>query len=179
MECEVCGSQIYRKAHKVIIDGAKLLVCFDCSQFTPTQQKPKIEGTTIQPTQKLPTRSRTPRLGIGSRERSVRQPIISEDSVLVEDYGKRIRQGRELFNLNHEELSRKIGVKISLLQKLETGKMVPDHNLIKKLESTLKIKLLRHSTSIQVDEQMLTNKPSNLTLGDVVVQKRRRGAAER
>jgi len=177
MECEVCGRQIFGRANKVIIDGAKLLVCFDCSQLKPIQptfEKPFIKTT--KPT--LSVSTRRPRSGISSRAGASPQSLISEDSILVEGYGKRIRWGRERLNLNHEELSRKIGVRISLLQKLETEKMVPDLNLTKKLENTLRIKLLRQSTKIKLDEEMLTKKPINLTLGDIAIQKRRRGDVE-
>lgn len=177
MECEVCGRQIYGKSHKIIIDGANLLVCFDCSQFTPIQ--PKMENRVIKSTKStFSVRTRGSRPRINLQAGSSPQPIISEDSVLVEDYGKRIRRGRERLNLTHEELSRKIGAKISLLQKLETGKMVPDLNLTTKLESTLRIKLLSQSARIKVDDDIFTQKPINLTLGDIVVQKKRRGGTE-
>jgi len=42
-------------------------------------------------------------------------------------------------SLTHDALSRTIGAKVSVLQKLETGKMVPDRDLAKRLEHTLKI----------------------------------------
>jgi uncharacterized protein (TIGR00270 family) len=92
-----------------------------------------------------------------------------ENSVIVEGYGKRIRRGREKLGLTHKELSRKIGVKISLLQKLEMEKMTPELALAKKLESNLKIIILESPTTAQVGEEVLTHKPTALTLGDVVV----------
>jgi putative transcription factor len=101
------------------------------------------------------------------------QRLIFDDSVVVEGYGKRIRQGREKLGLNHEELSRKIGEKISLLQKLETEKMTPDLALAKKLENTLKIKILGSLTTTQVGEEVYAQKPTDLTLGDVVVVQKR------
>jgi len=96
-----------------------------------------------------------------------------DDSVVVEGYGKRIRRGREKLGLTHEELSRKIGEKISLLQKLEMEKMTPELALAKKLESNLKIKILGSPTTAQVGEEVSAHKPTALTLGDVVVVQKR------
>jgi putative transcription factor len=91
----------------------------------------------------------------------------------VEGYGKRIRRGREKLGFTHEELSRKIGEKISLLQKLETEKMTPDLALAKKLENTLRIKILGAPTKAQVGDEVNAHKPTDLTLGDVVVVQKR------
>jgi putative transcription factor len=166
MDCEVCGTQIFGRAYSVIIDSAKLLVCSECSKSGSTSRR--YEPETQRPTAKraMPVRPRM-------RVRPSQQRLIFDDSVVVEGYGKRIRQGREKLGLNHEELSRKIGEKISLLQKLETEKMTPDLALAKKLENTLKIKILGSPTTAQVGEEVYAQKPTDLTLGDVVVVQKR------
>jgi putative transcription factor len=69
--------------------------------------------------------------------------------------------------LTHEELSRTIGEKISLLQKLETEKMIPDQNVTRKLEHTLKIKLFELPSKVSIEDEF-TTKPTGLTLGDLV-----------
>ena len=166
MECEVCGRSIYGRARKVIIDGAKLFVCPACSQFTPSQWKYEPEKPKISMRQSSkPKRVR----------RLPRRELMSNDLVIAESYGKKIRQAREKLGLTHEELSRKIGEKISLLRLLETEKMVPDITLVKKLENMFRIKLLEASTKIQDESEISSKKPTSLTLGDVVVlQKRKR-----
>jgi len=93
---------------------------------------------------------------------------LHEGPDLVEGFGRRIRTGRMKLKLNHEELSRKIGVKVSTLQKLETEKMVPDLALGKRLEQFLKINIFQPSSDGSKSEEVL-KKPSELTLGDVVV----------
>lgn len=165
MDCEVCGSQIFGRAYSVVIDSAKLLVCSECSKSNSsrTSYKPKIlKMSPVSPKKVIPVRPRM-------RPRSSQQRFMVENSVIVEGYGKRIRRGREKFGLTHKELSRKIGVKISLLQKLEMEKMTPELALAKKLESNLKITILESPTTAQVGEEVLTHKPTALTLGDVVV----------
>lgn len=65
---------------------------------------------------------------------------------LVNDFPKQIKRAREKLQLTHEDLGRQIGEKVSLLQKIEIGKMVPDQVLAKKLEHILRIKLLSPSS---------------------------------
>ncbi len=165
MECEVCGRQIYGRGRKTVIEGAELLVCPECAKLTPSPrkhepEKPRILEKRSQPATR-PTLARRPS-----------QTSMSEDLVLAEDYGRWIRNGREKLGLTHEELSRKIGEKISVLQKLETGKITPDLALAKKLENMLRIKILVPTPKIQVGEEMLVNKPASLTLGEIVVLKK-------
>ena len=166
MECEICGRQIFGRAHNVVIEGAKLLVCSECAKsslssrkYTP--EKPRASTKRVRPVGRQTKTSQRP------------QTVMLEDSVIVEGYGKKIRHGREKLGLTHEELSRHIGEKISLLQKLETEKMTPDLALAKKLGKTLKIKILVSPTTIQVDEELREHKPTDLTLGDIVVVQKR------
>jgi putative transcription factor len=157
MECEVCGKAIYGRAEKVSLDGARLYVCSSCAQFTPSHQTYEIKQ---QPVQRAPRKPRP------STPRSPRQELIPDNLALVTDYGQRIRKAREQQGYSHEELSRKIGERISLLQKVETEKMVPDRPLITKLEHTLKIRLQEIATrASEVPKQKLTA----LTLGDIAV----------
>ena len=166
MECEVCGREIFGRPYNVVIEGAKLLVCSECAKSSLSARKyvPETPRASIRR-----VRSPTRQTKITQRP----QTGMLEDSIIVEGYGKKIRQGREKLGLTHDELSRQIGEKISLLQKLETEKMTPDLALARKLEQTLKIKILGSSTTIQVDEELREHKPTDLTLGDIVVVQKR------
>jgi putative transcription factor len=158
MECEVCGKTIYGRAEKVSLDGARLYVCSSCAHFTPTH---RTYATKQQPIQ------RTPRKPRPSTPRPPRQELIPDNLTLVSDYGKRIRKAREQQGYSHETLSRKIGERVSLLQKVETEKMVPDRSLITKLEHTLKIRL-QESATLQPSE-IPQRKLTDLTLGDIAI----------
>jgi putative transcription factor len=153
MKCEVCGGQIFGKPYNVVIDGAKMLVCSKCVQFTQSSVK---QITTIR---KVPMK----------RERRSYEKLITEEAVLVENYGVIIRKGREKLGLTHKELSRKIGEKISLLQKLETQKMIPDLAVAKKLEGKLRIQLLVPPSKTPSSRESIVKQPIDLTLGDIVV----------
>ena len=172
MECEICGREIYGKTYRGVVDGAKLLVCSDCAQFSSSSWKPESKKPTQQTNRtQIPT----------SRPQIVNRPafITPIDTMeLVEDYSQRIRKGRERLNLTHEELSRKLGERVSVLQKMETGKMTPDQTLTKKLEYTLKIKLLETSPKMSDAEKSYVKSNYDLTLGDVVIIQKQKSDAE-
>jgi len=69
-----------------------------------------------------------------------RSPKLAEEVELVNDFSSRVRQGREKMGINHEDLGKKIGEKVSVLRKIESGKMTPDQKLAAKLEHTLRVK---------------------------------------
>lgn len=161
MECEVCGKTIFGRAEKVSLDGARLYVCSSCAHFTPSHRTYETSARARQPIQSVP---RKPRL---SAPRPSRQELIPDNLALVSDYGKRIRKAREQQGYSHETLSRKIGERVSLLQKVETEKMVPDRSLITKLEHTLKIRL-QETATIQPGE-IPRKKLTDLTLGDIAI----------
>jgi len=94
----------------------------------------------------------------------VRGTVLPEIEV-VENYPALIRKAREKQRLGHAELGKQIGEKISVLQKLETGRLIPDQMLAKKLEHALRIKLLAPLAEPQVK---LVPQPQDLTFGDVV-----------
>ena len=90
---------------------------------------------------------------------------------LIEGYGNLIKNARRRQDFSHEDLGKKIGEKVSVLQKIETEKMVPDQRLSRKLEHTLKIQLLKPLENVKA-RSGLSTKPLGLTLGDVVTIKR-------
>lgn len=165
MECEVCGREIFGRALNIVIDGAKLVVCSECAQLSPSAQqsyRDERERTEV----KNPA-TPAPRVRQQPVRAATLETPIRDDLELVENYGSLVRKAREKRGLTHDELSRKAGAKISILQKLETGKMVPDQDLAKRLEHTLKIKLLQPTSKVIVEEKFKA-KPQELTLGDVV-----------
>jgi putative transcription factor len=78
-----------------------------------------------------------------------------------------VRQARREREMSHEDLGRKIREKVSVLRKIESGKMVPDLALAEKLEHTLKITLRVPADEPKV-QPALSSKPSGATLGDII-----------
>jgi putative transcription factor len=156
--CEVCGKPIKGAPNRVIIAGAKLLVCSECAKLGSTTWEATPEVAISSKASLTPLKK--PQF-IGRKPRKIMLPEIE----VVENYPTLIRKAREKQKLDHAELGKRIGEKISVIQKLETGRLVPDQMLAKKLEHALKIKLLVPTTEPLVKP---TPQPRDLTLGDVV-----------
>jgi putative transcription factor len=96
-------------------------------------------------------------------------PTVDTSSELVEDFDMRIRQARENLGISHEELGRRINEKVSLLRKIETGKMKPDNRLATLLEHTLKVKLIVPAKEEKVPLSRLSKASTGeVTLGDLI-----------
>jgi putative transcription factor len=164
MQCEVCGRQIFGAPLRAIIEGAKLTVCSECAKLSSGFWKPE-------PPRR--TKRRVKRQPIIPVSRRKQTPSVTETLELVDNLGKKVRQARRGLELSHEDLGRKIREKVSVLRKIESGKMVPDLALAEKLEHALKIKL-RVPTSEPKTQFVLLSKPQATTLGDLIMVKDRR-----
>jgi putative transcription factor len=90
---------------------------------------------------------------------------------VVEDFSNRIRKAREKIGLTQEDLARRVKEKLSIIQKIESGKITPDMKLCRELEHSLRISLLAPRVEAPIST---TLSPSlGLTLGDVVKMKRK------
>ena len=161
MRCEVCGRRINGKPFNVIIEGAKLTVCSECSKLGKEYRE--------EPKQKIigPRSGTKPKpLRIQTKPQA---PKVDTSLELVENFDLKIRQAREKLGLSHEELGRRINEKVSLLRKIETGKMTPDNRLAAMLEHALKIKLIVPTKEEKVPQVKLAKTTSHdLTLGDLI-----------
>jgi putative transcription factor len=93
---------------------------------------------------------------------------------LTEDYGTRIRKAREKLGFSHEDLGKKLNEKVSLLRKIETGKMTPSDKLAAALEHVLKVRLIVPAKEEKVPEAKIPKASSReLTLGDLVQLKKK------
>ncbi len=162
LRCEVCGGKIHGKPNKVIIEGAKLTVCSECSKHGKIvweEEKPKV--TMPKPKTALPP--------LKTQSRKPSAATVNTTHELIENFDLKIRQARERLGLSHEELGKKINEKVSVLKKIETRKMTPDNILATKLEHTLKTKLLVPASEEKIS-QLKSPKPASreLTLGDLI-----------
>lgn len=176
MQCEVCGRRIHGKPYKVIIEGARMTVCETCSKHgklvweEEPKPKPTDQKSKTQLTFRLSTRRPTP-------------PPAETGLELVERYDAKIRQAREKLGLSHEDLGKRINEKVSLLRKIEAGKMTPDIMLSTKLEHILKVKLIVPTSEEKVKAPptaVAKTASSELTLGDLIqLPKRKKGKEDK
>jgi len=146
-----------------MIEGAKLTVCGKCAKLgTIIWDETKLKTSML--SAKVPTR----RLILKTKSKKSRQAIVENGLELVEDFDAKIRQARRKLGLSHKELGRKISEKVSVLKKIEKGKMTPDNRLATKLEHTLKIKLLVQASEEKVPKANIKPVSRELTLGDLI-----------
>ncbi|HKM13659.1 MAG TPA: multiprotein bridging factor aMBF1 [Candidatus Methanomethylophilaceae archaeon] len=158
MLCELCGKTApFTKS--VIVGGAKLEVCSECAKFGEDYKAPS-EGST--------GGNRTvieQRLDKRQKRMGVKDVYANAKSVeLVEDYGKVIREAREVTGMDLEEFANSINEKKGTIAKIETNKLIPDDKLTKKIEKALDIKLLQ-AVSLGMT-QATAGGSGKMTLGD-------------
>lgn len=159
MECEVCGNTVNGKPFEVRIEGSLMRTCASCARFGKEER-----GW-----------SRLPQKGGGSRgePQPVRKPRPEpREKVIevVEDYSGVIRHAREMRGLNQEDFAKIMNEKSSVIVRLESGNLVPDEKLARKLERLLDIKLLEALDETLPEAQR--GKRGELTIGDMAKLKK-------
>lgn len=150
MRCEICGKKIVKPV-KTKIESSVMLTCNECAKFGKVQREPP------KPRKPMPVK-RSPRF---------REP--SEE--VIEDYNTLIREGREKKRWTREELAEKIYEKASVINRIESGKMVPDIKLARKLERILNITLIEKTESMK-PEDLGPSARRGATIGDIARIKR-------
>jgi len=149
---------------KANIEGANMLVCGECARLGSVVWEAKTEPRLKKVARRMPAPVLPPR----------RQPPISvaDNLELVEGFGAKIRLAREQAELSHQELGKRISEKVSVLRKIESGKMTPDNLLTEKLEHALRLKLLMPVSEPKVSSKAPVPRPASPTLGDILKTKK-------
>ncbi|MBQ2653785.1 MAG: TIGR00270 family protein [Methanobrevibacter sp.] len=162
MECEICGKPV--PEHNPIrakIEGSVMVVCKECSKLGKIQKAPPKPKYVQQKNKKQKT---TPKRNYSTRD----EP--SEE--LIENYNDEIRKARESKNWSREDLGKKINERVSVINRIESGKMTPDIKLTKKLEKALNIKLLEKVNNVDLN-QFINSSSGERTLGNIMKIKRK------
>ena len=151
MRCEICGKKVVGTPVRVKIEGSVMQTCQECSKFGKVQKEPQ-----------RAIRKRTP----------PRLPRYKEPSnEVLEDFNTVIRKAREKMGWSREDLAEKVYEKVSVIGRVESGKMVPDIKLARKLEKILNVSLLE-----KVEDENLEDKGSQrirgATIGDIAFIKK-------
>jgi putative transcription factor len=162
LNCDICGRDIGGQAFKVEVEGAKMLVCHTCQNLG----KPyKEEQKAVPQPQRQPVRavtySPTP-----LSKRKIELPREMDQFDLADDIAQRVRKYRTKLGLSQADLAKRVKVKLSVIQKIETGKIAPDTRLCRALEHELKVKLLLPHA--ETEEVPKGSPPSEVTLGDIM-----------
>ena len=146
MRCEICGKKILGRPIRVKIEGSLMQTCNKCSKHGKVQKEPQriVKSTSTK---------RRPRFREVSNE-------------ILEDFNKLVRDAREKKGWSREDLGEKIYEKVSVINRIETGKMVPDIKLARKLERTLNIKLIEKMEN-EVPDDIGIRRIKGATIGDI------------
>ena len=154
MRCEICGKKVVGQPVRVKIEGSVMQTCQECSKFGKVQKEPA----------KKIIRKRTP-----SHRPRFREP---SDEVL-EDFNTIIRMAREKLGWSRDDLAEKVYEKSSVIGRIESGKMVPDIKLARKLEKTLNITLVEKVEDVNLADKG-NQRIRGATIGDIAFIKRNR-----
>lgn len=172
MQCEVCGRSILGKPNRMIIEGAKMLVCSNCVKFSSSTWQPEEVNPSFATDQSSPSRR------VFSLPRRIRaNSNLDSNLELVDDFPRIVREAREHLGLDHDTLGRKIREKVSVIQKVELGKLNPDTALARKLEHELRIKILLPPEQIEYSRDT-SLQPQQLTFGDIVSMRKKDQGSE-
>jgi putative transcription factor len=160
MFCEICGHEIVGRPARSLVEGATLIVCQQCSGLGT--QLPGFPTNHPGPPRPVPSHTRTP---------IQKLPKIIEESDLVEEYPNIIKEGRAKLGLSQQDLAFKAKEKVTVIQKIEIGKMIPTVRLAKELEHILHVKLLVPAEDVELPApKMTTHSPSSsMTVGDIAL----------
>jgi putative transcription factor len=157
MRCEICGKKLVEEPLKTKVDGSIMLTCKECSKFGKIQREPP-----------KPKRPGAPRGSIATRR--VQRPREPVEEV-VENVKDIVREAREKKGWSREELGEKIYEKASVVTRIESGKMVPDLKLARKIEKLMNVILVEKNDDVSADE-MAHSKIRGATIGDIALIKK-------
>lgn len=160
-ECPICGSIIWGKGVRVLIEEAKITVCQACAKhgkkiYIPQISKPK-------QTKSLQTK------------RTFKKLELDDGLEIVSDYYHKIRKVRQSLSLNQDHFAQKLNEKPSLIRRIEAGKVEPTIKLAKKIEKVYNIRLLkkRDESEASVSTDKFLKRSTGRSLGDIAFIKKK------
>jgi len=163
LNCDICGREIGGQAFKIEVEGAKMLVCHACQKLGKPYEEEQVSPSQPQHQARKLSVAHPPAL---PGKRKIELPKEMDQIDLVEDIAQRVRKCRTKLGLSQEDLAKRVKEKLSVIQKIETGKITPDIRLCRELEHELKVKLLAPHT--ETEDVPPRSPPSEVTLGDII-----------
>ena len=153
--CEICGREV-EKTYPTYVEGSKIEVCYDClirHNLKPiTSQKILI------------------------RKYKKEETYQNDAFDIIENYGNVIRQARDRLKLTQEEMAKKLGISLIKYRQIEHETIIPERDILEKIEKILNIKLIeKHDGEDEDDIDMVAStNTKEFTLGDIVEIRRRK-----
>lgn len=139
--------------YKALVEGTELTVCDKCARLGKGAKLiPQLSPRQEQKQQKEVLRLR-------KKEKEIIETI-------AHDYSQKIRKARMRLEMTQEEFAKKLGIKESVLQKIENSEFEPPIDMAEKLEKLLHIKLIEEIE--QENVEIKKEKTSAMTIGDII-----------
>ncbi|MBO3799719.1 MAG: TIGR00270 family protein [Candidatus Brockarchaeota archaeon] len=170
MICEICGGRASR-LRRVVVEGSVMSVCPECFN-TLTKKIPVEEGFPESVNRPLLKAKKTV-AKLPAPKPVEKKAVKTESSFemeLVENYRDLIKNRMRELGWSEEELGARTGLKVSLIRKIEAGRIVPSIPDTRKMEDVLKIKLLKPGSTGKehIPVKHVAKPLSSITLGDVL-----------
>lgn len=165
MYCEICGRKIFGRPVLVKVRGATLQACSECAKgrVAILPQKPQLSVP-------KPQRARRPPRVVVARS----PPKPREEPELSlrpkQDYGRAIHKAREGKDMTIEQFSRLVGIRESLVRKIEAEKIVPSISDLRKIERVLGVRLVEQYS--EEETTGILGREPTLTLGEATELRR-------
>ncbi|MFX0000485.1 MAG: multiprotein bridging factor aMBF1 [Candidatus Hodarchaeota archaeon] len=166
-ECPICGSIIWGKGQKILLEGAKITVCHNCAQY----------GIKIR---KSPTITQNKQLTSNDKSKPLKRQVLKKDGIddfeIIPEFAEKIKNIRSSLELNQDQFAQKLNEKPSLIKRIEAGRVEPTIKLAKKIEDVYKIKILRKVDEIdtRITNNKYMKKSSGSSLGDIAFIKKKK-----
>lgn len=161
MQCEICGKESEGNMQLVTVDHTELNACPNCAKYGQEVRKPAPPTATG-----AATAFRGVRTLKTSHKRPRRDMYDTMGEGIIDDYDEIIRKARSAKSWSQEQLASEIHEKVTLIKKIERADIIPEDNVLAKIERALNIKLTEGTGTLSLDA--LTSDGNGTTLGDIV-----------
>ena len=166
MQCEICEKGI-EKGKNIKLEGSIVVACEECSRYGEVVAEAELPKPKPKVVEK--------RTDVGERSQVEERPefILYIQEELVEGYPELIKNRRESLDMKQEELAKRINEPSSVVHRIESNRFEPSPKIAKKIQSVLGIRLMG---KVEPEESgaMKSKVPDELTLGDLVIVKKRK-----
>ncbi|QLG47812.2 multiprotein bridging factor aMBF1 [Natrinema halophilum] len=176
----MCGAET-SSPKTIKVEGAKLDVCSNCTDFGTEVKQPSSSGTSTKYSTGSSSSSSsengqsasssTSSSSSGGSSQRRRSDMFDDMEELATDYDDRVRNAREANELSQSDLANELNEKASLIRKIERGDTLPSDRVQSKLEKFLEIDLSAEGSSGGDSEWSSGSSTGSYTLGDVVKRK--------
>jgi len=145
---------------KVLVEGSRIVTCESCASYG------KVVGEIKRKEEKKKDDK------IESRPFEVDFDVEIKEEI-ADDYPEIIKKARESKNMKQEDLAKMINEPVSLIQRIESGRIEPPLDVVKKIQTKLNIKVIKKPDAESI-VQKKAEFPKEITLGDLVMVKKRK-----